>query len=84
MTKAAKSARRTTHTDRRDIMLDPDEERVYQEIHRLYREGKPVRVREHPSGFPTVTVDCGDLHVVTDIIRLGQWWAEKKYPEAIW
>ena len=53
-------------------MLDPDEERVYQEIHRLYRQGNPVRVREPPSGFPTVTVDGEDLHVVTCIIRLGQ------------
>ena len=70
--------------ERQDIILDPDDEKIYQEIYRLYLQGKPVRVREHGSGFPAVTVDCEDLHVVTDIIRLGQWWAEKKRREAVW
>ena len=65
------------------MILEPDDEKVYQEIHRLYQQGKPVRVREHESGFPTVTVDCEDLHVVTDIIRLGQWWAENKYRDTV-
>ncbi len=64
----------------RDMLLDPDEdkERVYEQIHTLYRQGKSVNVREHESGFPAVTVDCEDIHILTDIISLEKWWAKKK------
>ena len=64
----------------KDIMLDPDEEKekVYEQIHALYLQGKSVKVKEHKSGFPAVTVDCEDIHTLTDIISLEQWWAKKK------
>ena len=64
----------------KDIMLDPDEEkeRVYEQINVFYLQGKPVKVREHKSGFPAVTVDCEDIHIITDIISLEQWWEKKK------
>jgi len=64
----------------KDIMLDPDEEngRVYQQINNLFLQGKYVKVQEHKSGFPAVTVDCEDIHILTDIISLEQWWAKKK------
>ena len=64
----------------KDIMLDPDEEKekVYEEIHDLFLQGKPVTVKEHKSGFPAVTVDCEDIHILTDIISLEQWWVRKK------
>ena len=67
----------------KDILLDPDEdkERVYEQIHALYRQGKPVNVREHKSGFPAVTVDCEDIHILTDIISLEKWWSKKKEQE---
>ena len=64
----------------KDIMLDPDEEKEkqYEKIHALYLQGKPVTAKEHKSGFPAVTVDSEDIHILTDIISLEQWWAKKK------
>ena len=66
--------------ERKDIRLSPDEEKgkVYEEIHNLYLQGKSVRLKEHKSGFPAITVDCEDIHIITDIISLEQWWAKKK------
>ena len=68
---------------RKDIMLSPDEEkeRVYDQIHALYHQGKEARIREHKSGFPAITVDCEDIHILTDIISLEQWWAKQKEKE---
>ncbi|GAH52409.1 unnamed protein product [marine sediment metagenome] len=65
---------------RKDIMLDPDEEKekVYDEIHALFLQGKEAKIREHQSGFPAVTVDCEDFHLLTDIISLEAWWKKKK------
>ena len=51
---------------------------VYEDIHSLFLQGKPAKVREHRSGFPAITVDCEDIHIITDIISLEQWWAMKK------
>ncbi len=64
----------------KDIMLDQDEEKgkVYEKINDLFLRGKPVKVKEHKSGFPAVTVDCEDIHILTDIISLEQWWVKKK------
>ena len=64
----------------RNIMLEPDEkkEKVYEQINALYLQAKPIKVKEHKSGFPTVTVDCEDIHIITDCISLEQWWAKKK------
>ena len=66
--------------ERRDIRLDPDKkkEKVYEQIHALYLQGKSVTVKEHKSGFPTVTVDCEDFHLLTDCLSLEQWWKKKK------
>ena len=66
-----------------DVLLDPDEEkeRVCEQIHVLYLQGKSVTVREDESGFPAVTVDCEDIHILTDIITLERWWAKKKEQE---
>jgi hypothetical protein len=65
------------------MRLDPDDEKekVYEQIHALYLQGKSVSVKEHQSGFPAVTVDCEDIHILTDIISLEQWWAKKKEQE---
>jgi len=64
----------------KDIMLDSDEEKgkVYEQINALFLQGKHVKVKEHKSGFPAVTVDCEDIHILTDSISLEQWWAKKK------
>ena len=67
----------------KDMLLDPDEdkERAYEQIHAFYRQGKSVKVREHESGFPAVTVDCENIHILTDIISLEKWWSKKKEQE---
>ncbi len=64
----------------KDILLDADEEKgkVYEQINNLFLQGKYVKVKEHKSGFPAVTVDCEDIHILTDIISLEQWCAKKK------
>lgn len=66
--------------ERKDIMLESDEEKekVYEEIHALFLQGKNVQMKEHKSGFPAVTVDCEDIHILTDIISLEQWWGKRK------
>jgi hypothetical protein len=67
-------------TKYKDLMLAPrpEKEQTYEEIHKLYKSGIPVSVKEHRSGFPAVTVDCGDLHILTDCLSLEEWWARVK------
>ena len=69
--------------ERRDTRLDPDEEKekLYEQIDALYRQGKVVTLKEHKSGFPAVTVDCEDIHILTDIISLERWWVVWKKQE---
>jgi hypothetical protein len=64
----------------KDIRLAPVsvKEETYEEIHKLYKSGTPVSMKEHPSGFPAVTVDCDDIHILTDILSLEEWWAKMK------
>lgn len=38
-------------------------------------------MKEHRSGFPAVTVDCGDIHVLTDILSVEAWWQEQRETE---
>ena len=66
--------------NRRDIRLASaeDKEEVYKLIDGLVDLDIPVSVKEHRSGFPAVTVDCGEVHILTDILSLEQWWAKKK------
>ena len=65
---------------RKDIRLASDEEKeeTYKLIDGLAEFGVPVAVKEHRSGFPAVTVDCGEVHILTDILSLEAWWAKKK------
>jgi hypothetical protein len=65
---------------RKDIMPYPnlEKEEVYEEIHKRYKSGHSVSVKEHKSGFPAVTVDCEDIHILTDCLSLEAWWAEVK------
>ena len=66
--------------NRKDIRLAPDNEKeeTYKLIDGLVELGIPVSVKEHLSGFPAVTVDCGEVHILTDILSLEAWWAKKK------
>jgi len=65
---------------RKDIRLESDDEKekAYEEVHALFLQGKKVQVEEHKSGFPAVTVDAEDIHILTDILSLEQWWLKKK------
>ena len=65
---------------RKDIRLASAEEKeeVYKLVDGLVALGVPVSVKEHRSGFPAVTVDCGEVHILTDILSLEAWWAKKK------
>ncbi len=65
---------------RKDIRLASVEEKeeTYKLIDGLVELGVPVAVKEHRSGFPAVTVDCGEVHILTDILSLEAWWAKKK------
>ncbi len=66
--------------NRRDIRAASAEEKqeVYKLIDGLVELGIPVSIKEHRSGFPAVTVDCGEIHILTDILSLEEWWAKKK------
>jgi len=65
---------------RKDVRLAPAllKEETYEEIHKLYKSGTPGSMKEHPSGFPAVIVDCGEIHILTDILSLEEWWASMK------
>jgi len=73
-------------TERKDIRLKPDEEKekVYRQIQAHYLTGKPVSTKEHKSGFPAVTVDCEDIHILTDILSIEQWWVKLKHRDVKW
>ena len=68
---------------REDIRLKPveEKEKVYLKIDTLFQLGIEVSVKEHKSGFPAVTVDCGDVHILTDILSLEEWHVKKKQTE---
>jgi hypothetical protein len=65
---------------RKDIRLASAEEKeeTYKLIDGLVELGVPVAVKEHRSGFPAITVDCGEVHILTDILSLEVWSAKKK------
>ena len=72
-----------TRVKRKDIRLEPLQikEQTYEEINKLYKSGTSVSIKEHCSGFPAVTVDCGEIHILTDILSLEEWWAKQKKAE---
>ena len=66
--------------ERRDIRLELDEEKekVYEQIHRLFLQGKSVKLAEHKSDFPAATLDCEDIHIIINILTFATWWGKKK------
>ena len=66
--------------NRRDIRMASakEKEETYKLIDGLAGLAIPVSIQEHHSGFPAVTVDCGEVHILTDILSLESWWAKKK------
>jgi len=57
---------------------DEEKERRYEEVDTLFHKGKEVTLKEHRSGFPAVTLDCGHIHLLTDCLSLESWWARHK------
>ena len=55
-----------------DIRRKSDAEKVqiYDQIHHLYLAGEKVETKAHKEGFPSVTIDCRDIHIVTDILSV--------------
>lgn len=68
---------------RKDIRLEPLQvkEQTYEEIHKLYKSGTAVSTKEHRTGFPAVTVDCGEIHILTDVLSLEAWWYKMRKAE---
>lgn len=66
--------------ERKDMRLAPvaEKEKTYEEIDKLKKSGTPASMKEHRSGFPAITVDCGEIHILTDCLSLEEWWAKKK------
>lgn len=62
---------------RLNIMGESDEEKHkhYEAVDVLYRKGKEVKTKEHRSGFPAITVDCENIHLLTDCLSLETWFA---------
>lgn len=69
---------------RKNIMLKPvaEKEGVYGQIDALFAQGEEVKHGAHRSGFPAVYVDCGDIHIITDILSLEDWRRKNPPPAA--
>ena len=65
---------------RKDIREAPDEEKhqIYGQIAELAQKAISVTVKEHKSGFPAITVDCGDISILTDCISAEIWSVKQK------
>lgn len=61
-----------------DIRALPTEEKFkrYEEVHELWLQGKKITRAEHKSGFPAITIDCDDIHLLTDCLSLESWWQQ--------
>jgi len=66
--------------NRRDLRLASiqEKEEIYKLIDGLAELGITASIKEHKSGFPAVTVDCGEIHILTDILSLEEWQAKQK------
>jgi hypothetical protein len=58
-----------------DIRAEPGEKKAeqYNLIDYLYKLGNHVEVKEHRSGFPAITIDCCEIHIISDILTLEAW-----------
>jgi len=70
-----------TKTILKDIRSAPGEEKekIYEQIDELHKTtGEPVIAKEHKSGFPAVTVECGEIFILTDCLSIERWRKLKK------
>jgi len=63
---------------RQDLMGKELKEKlpIYDEISRRHLNGVHVKTREHRSGFPAITVDCEEIHILTDCLSMEKYWGE--------
>jgi hypothetical protein len=59
-------------TDYIDIRGLLDEEK-FEWYERIGKDAKGVEIREHESGFPTITIDYQDIHLLTDVLSVEEW-----------
>lgn len=64
----------------KDIRLLPQEKK-YEIYDKIGLGAKGVETEEHSSGFPAITIDYKDLHLLTDCLSLTEWWLERKKQE---
>ena len=64
----------------KDIRLLPQGKK-YEIYDKIGLGAKKVRVKEHSSGFPAITIDYKNLHLLTDCLSLEKWWLERKKQE---
>ncbi len=64
---------------RKDLRLETEEEKgeIYDHIQTLFLQGKPIKLKLHESGFPSVTMDCYKVHITTDWSSVEAWWLMK-------
>jgi hypothetical protein len=55
-----------------DIMDLPDEEK-FEWYEKIGKDTKGVEVKEHESGFPAITIDYHDIHLLTDVLSVEEW-----------
>lgn len=60
----------------KDIRLLPDEEKY--EIYDKIGLDVKVKIKEHSSGFPAITIDYKDFHLLTDCLSVEEWWEERQ------
>ncbi len=61
--------------ERRDLMGKSKEEKlaIYDDVSQRWLKGAHVKSREHKSGFPAITVDCEDIHILTDCLSVEEY-----------
>lgn len=64
----------------KDIRLLPQKKK-YELYDKIGLDAKKVKIKEHSSGLLAITIDCKDLHVLTDYSSLMEWWLERKKQE---
>lgn len=47
---------------------------LYDYLNSLWLQGQDIHRAEDRSGFPAITVDCGDIHILTDCLSMESWW----------
>jgi len=57
-------------------LSDKEKFEIYDKITEKWKQGKTVDVREHKSGFPAVEVHVNDVHILTDILSIEEYWSK--------